>query len=237
MKKFKEFLKEKLAKETNRELVNYCSNQILEAYKHKQDLLVSDWKGFKVFAISGTKTLEDIKFDLTSGSVSFSEDEKDQKKIWTGFYKKMEHLFPSIEKEINIWKKEQDPSLERIVFTGHSLGASVAEILFLKFGSKGKLLVFGSPATGNKEFYQELFGGKNSEENVHYILQKNKKGELDPISKFPQAFAKDQQKFSDAVDYIETDDHSLLSLGLHSSEKYAKNVSKALGSLPLPNKD
>jgi len=104
-----------------------------------------------IVAVRGTSSWKDVKQDLKRTQSSTPEGG-----IHSGFKQCCESIFPQIVSKL---AKTEVP----VVFTGHSLGGAVAQILATMYDGDCSCITFGSPRVGDKEFCQNLVtdtGGK-----------------------------------------------------------------------------
>lgn len=132
--------------------------------------------------------------------------------------------------------------LPNLIFTGHSLGASVATIEYAKYcqnGNHGMLFAFGSPRVGNEQFIKKLFGGKTPEQikkNAHFLFLSDN-GETDPISLLPPTLPNFQDQFFEYIDMLQLTDKekksffsTLTRLCLHSMKNYKDSLEAFLSN-------
>lgn len=98
----------------------------------------------------GTEDLGDIKDDI---DIRMSVID-DGIKVHRGFYRQFEAIISQLETEIG-------PDCQNIVFSGHSLGASLASLSAFHFSFKLphvqiKCFTFGSPRVGNQAFVEKF---------------------------------------------------------------------------------
>lgn len=119
----------------------------------------------------GTCTLQDVVHVLDVRNKALHTDEM---KVHRGFYNK----FMSLEKNISD-ELRKHPMVEEIVFTGHSMGGSLALIASYHYHKKHNNMrirchTFGAPQTGNTPFFRYLA------DNVNEVLCVKLKNDIVP---------------------------------------------------------
>lgn len=152
----------------------YCENDLIDAW----DCATCD-KDAKLLSIlenNGEKALVGVYPDTRRLFVSFRGSTNMQNWIdnvqfslscpykdeticvETGFYKVFESMLPDVEKAIANTVTQYD--INTILFTGHSLGASVATLMAYHFNNNNpyttELITFGSPRVGNTDFVDDF---------------------------------------------------------------------------------
>lgn len=119
----------------------------------------------------GTCTLDDLAHVL---DVRHKELHARGMHVHRGFYKKFMSLEEQITKEM-----DEHPSLEEVIFTGHSMGGSLALIASYHYHQKHRnkkirCHTFGAPQTGNPTFFRYL------SRNVNELLCVRLKNDIVP---------------------------------------------------------
>ena len=113
----------------------------------------------KLFFIPGTEDLKDVGIDMTLKSVPLNEGD-DKILVHNGFKKYAdaalsEGILEFVTEYINLHPNE------KIYITGHSLGGAISMIIAARLADAGanmqniKVVTFGSPAVGNKNFAEK----------------------------------------------------------------------------------
>ena len=120
----------------------------------KGELVFITYKNFNtyVLAFKGSSSLKDYLMDIMITRTSFIKG-----KIHKGFNDILQKDLRYI-KILNLLR--DIPNDMKIILTGHSLGASLASIIYSmvyeEYGERVELVTFGMPRTGNKEFCKNL---------------------------------------------------------------------------------
>lgn len=211
MKNYKQFIlheKLDLLDDSELNLIQKCLETIRKSYKSGKPFEINQYNEYTIIGFHGTKTLEDISIDL-----DFSE--KDE--IHHGFKKYADSLTLNVEK------------VNKIILTGHSLGAAVAILKFIELKKNQRtkdkikmLFCFGSPKIGHKAIYKELLDSvSNPEKELHFItlVERTKKypGHQDPVTLIPKSFDTIDSNLIDFVDLHSLESESMIDkfLGIH----------------------
>lgn len=232
LKKFKQYIQEKIITE-NSQILNRCLDLIKTAYSTKEDYLTKletiDNKRIRFFVFSGTKTRKDLMFDLIPGLQSVDQEHKEHK-VWNGFLQKSKLFVNSVINTIQEDSKQDDKIT--YVFTGHSLGAALAAIIYVQLHKPGKLVLIGSPQIGNLSFFKELFSGDDDwiKHNIHIVYLQNNKHEIDFISQLPplHIIPNLTSEFNDYLDLLLLDKNKYSFLDLHHFDNYKKEITDYL---------
>ena len=225
MLSFNQFLiNEKLAylNKDEKKLSLVAAALCLECYKTARDFVFKKVNDTPFLAFRGTKSLQSWIYDLTPGITN---------DVWAGFNNFAQDLQNDIKPYL---------SLPNLIFTGHSLGATVAAIEYVEYcrqGNHGMLFTFGSPRIGNDKFLKKLFQGQDSEQikkNAHFIYL-SQGDKVDPVSSLPPNLPDLVNQFKEYLDIINLtnqDKQSLLKvltgLHLHSMVNYQDSLESFL---------
>ena len=153
----------------------------------------------KIFFFTGTEDLKDIAVDMNIALVPLND--ADSILVHRGFKDYADAALSGGNLEILLDYMQKNPD-EKIYITGHSLGGAIAIMSAVKLADAGadmsriKVITFGAPSVGNKEFasaYQNKI-------NLTRIFMKS-----DPISKTLKIFG--YEHFGEAVKYKEVEEH------------------------------
>lgn len=111
-----------------------------------------------IIAFAGTKSKENVVTDAKIADVSFGVCGNSKTRVHAGFFKAWSTVRTQIFQHISTL-----PPAETIVFTGHSLGGSLACLAALDatctLGKKVKVVTFGAPQVGD-ELFADAFNAK-----------------------------------------------------------------------------
>jgi|GEM_PF-499143 len=116
-------------------------------------------KNIKILVIAGTEDLKDVEVDFRLGRVGLESDEVGEDKIFVhrGFRDYTDAALSDGVKEYLLDELKKNPA-ETLYITGHSLGGAVALMTAVRLCESGanmnqiKVVTFGAPALGNKNF-------------------------------------------------------------------------------------
>ena len=109
----------------------------------------------KIFFITGTEDLNDLLVDTKFSSVPFNADEKIS--VHSGFKDYADAALSEGILDFFVEYIKNHPN-EKIYFTGHSLGGAISVLIAARLADAGadmkniKVVTFGAPAVGNREF-------------------------------------------------------------------------------------
>ncbi len=120
---------------------------------------LDDGGKMKILVIAGTEDLKDVEVDFRVGRVGLLEDEVGADKIFVhrGFRDYTDAALSGGVKEYLLEEMEKNPE-EILYITGHSLGGAVALMTAVRLCDAGadmsriKVVTFGAPALGNRNF-------------------------------------------------------------------------------------
>ena len=116
-------------------------------------------KPIKILVIAGTEDLKDVEVDFRVGRVGLSGDEVGEDAIFVhrGFRDYADTALSGGVKEYLLEEMKKNPA-ETLYITGHSLGGAVALMTAVRLCDAGadmnkiKVVTFGAPALGNRNF-------------------------------------------------------------------------------------
>ena len=109
----------------------------------------------KIFFITGTEDLKDVGIDVSLNDVPFNSNEKIS--VHKGFKDYADAALSEGITDFFVEYIKNHPN-EKIYFTGHSLGGAISILIAARLADAGadmkniKVVTFGSPAVGNREF-------------------------------------------------------------------------------------
>ena len=120
---------------------------------------LDDGRKMKILVIAGTEDLKDVEVDFRVGRVGLLQDEVGADEIFVhrGFRDYTDTALSGGVKEYLLEELEKNPA-ETLYITGHSLGGAVALMTAVRLCDAGadmnriKVITFGAPALGNKNF-------------------------------------------------------------------------------------
>lgn len=134
-------------------LVRLCAEASLDAYfctptiecrETDTQVLIRKYNNFIIVAFRGTSSGTDVIQDLKRIQVDNGHGD-----VHKGFEQCVSSVFDDVVEELKWTGKD-------VIFTGHSLGGSEAQLAAVKYSYKCSCITFGSPRVGDKEFCNKL---------------------------------------------------------------------------------